>query len=35
MPMSIYYVGFHVQPHGRDYSYYILDPPGASRQCSA
>ena len=31
MPMSIQYAGFHVQPHGRDYSYYVLDPPAASR----
>ena len=31
MPMSIYYAGFQVQPHGRDYSYYVLDPPAASR----
>jgi len=31
MPMSIQYAGFHVQPHGRDYSYYVFDPPGASR----
>jgi hypothetical protein len=31
MPKSIYYAGFHVQPHGRDYSYYVLDPPAASR----
>lgn len=29
--MSIQYAGFQVQPHGRDYSYYVLDPPGASR----
>jgi hypothetical protein len=29
--MSIYYAGFHVQPYGRDYSYYVLDPPAASR----
>jgi hypothetical protein len=31
MPMSIYYAGFQVQPHGRDYSYYVFDPPRASR----
>ena len=31
MPMSILYAGFHVQPHGRDYSYYVLDPPASSR----
>ena len=31
MSMSIQYAGFHVQPHGRDYSYYVLDPPAASR----
>ena len=31
MPMSIQYAGFQVQPHGRDYSYYVLDPPAASR----
>ena len=31
MPMSIQYVGFQVQPHGRDYSYHVLDPPSASR----
>ena len=29
--MSIQYAGFQVQPHGRDYSYYVLDPPAASR----
>jgi hypothetical protein len=29
--MSIQYAGFQVQPHGRDYSYYVFDPPGASR----
>jgi S-adenosylmethionine:tRNA-ribosyltransferase-isomerase (queuine synthetase) len=32
MPMSIQYVGFQVQPHGRDYSYHVLDPPSASRR---
>jgi hypothetical protein len=26
MPRSIHYAGFQVQPHGRDYSYYVLDP---------
>src|ERR1044071_5834222 len=31
MPLSIYYAGFQVQPHGRDYSYYVLDPPAVSR----
>jgi hypothetical protein len=31
MPMSIQYTGFQVQSHGRDYSYYVLDPPSASR----
>ena len=31
MPLSIHYIGFQVQPHGRDYSYYVLDPPAASR----
>jgi hypothetical protein len=31
MPMSIQYAGFQVQPHGRDYSYYVLNPPAASR----
>jgi len=31
MPISIQYIGFQVQPHGRDYSYYVLDPPSASR----
>ena len=29
--MSIHYTGFQVQSHGRDYSYYVLDPPAASR----
>jgi len=32
MPISIQYIGFHVQPHGRDYAYYVLDPPSASRR---
>lgn len=31
MPMSIQYAGFKVQPHGRDYSYYVLNPPAPSR----
>ena len=31
MPMSIQYVGFQVKPHGRDYSYHVMDPPSASR----
>ena len=31
MPRSIHYAGFQVQPHGRDYSYYVLAPPAASR----
>ena len=31
MPMSIQYAGFQVQPYGRDYSYYVFDPPAASR----
>ena len=31
MPISIQYIGFQVQPHGRDYSYYVLNPPSASR----
>ena len=31
MPISIQYAGFQVQPHGRDYSYYVLDPPAACR----
>ncbi len=31
MPVSIQYTGFQVQPHGRDYLYYVLDPPSASR----
>jgi hypothetical protein len=31
MPMSIQYAGFHVQPYGRDYTYYVLDPPAVSR----
>jgi len=31
MPKSIQYAGFHVQPHGRDYSYYVFDPPRAGR----
>ena len=31
MPMSIQYAGFQVQLHGRDYSYYVLNPPSASR----
>ncbi len=31
MPMSIQYAGFQVQPHGRDYAYYVLDPPAAGR----
>ena len=31
MPMSIQYAGFQVQLHGRDYAYYVLDPPSASR----
>lgn len=31
MPLSIQYAGFQVQPHGRDYTYYVLDPPAASR----
>jgi hypothetical protein len=31
MPMSIQYTGFQVQPHGRDYSYYVLNPPAGSR----
>ena len=31
MPISIQYIGFQVQPHGRDYAYYVLDPPSASR----
>jgi len=31
MSMSIQYAGFQVQPHGRDYAYYVLDPPAASR----
>ena len=31
MPISIQYAGFQVQPHGRDYAYYVLDPPAASR----
>ena len=31
MPMSIHYAGFRVQPYGRDYSYYVLNPPAASR----
>ena len=31
MPLSILYAGFQVQSHGRDYSYYVLDPPAASR----
>ena len=31
MPISIQYAGFQVQLHGRDYSYYVLDPPSASR----
>jgi len=29
--MSIHYAGFQVQPHSRDYSYYVFDPPRASR----
>jgi hypothetical protein len=29
--MSIQYAGFQVLPHGRDYSYYVFDPPRASR----
>jgi hypothetical protein len=32
MPLSIQYAGFQVQPHGRDYAYYVLDPPAASRR---
>lgn len=31
MPMSIQYAGFQVQPHGRDYLYYVLNPPAPSR----
>jgi hypothetical protein len=31
MSLSIQYAGFHVQPHGRDYAFYVLDPPAASR----
>jgi len=31
MPMSIQYAGFQVAPHGRDYSYYVFNPPSASR----
>ena len=31
MPLSIQYAGFQVQPHGRDYAYYVFDPPAASR----
>lgn len=31
MPISIQYAGFQVQGHGRDYAYYVLDPPAASR----
>ena len=31
MPLSILYAGFQVQLHGGDYSYYVLDPPAASR----
>jgi len=31
MSMSIHYAGFQVQPHGRDYSYYVFDPPRVSR----
>jgi len=31
MPLSIQYSGFQVQSHGRDYSYYVLDPPASSR----
>ena len=31
MPISIQYICFQVKPHGRDYSYYVLDPPSASR----
>jgi hypothetical protein len=31
MPISIQYAGFQVQLHGRDYSYYVLNPPSASR----
>lgn len=31
MPMSIKYTGFQVQLHGRDYSYYVLNPPLDSR----
>ena len=31
MPVSIQYAGFQVQPHGRDYSYYVLNPPSVSR----
>ena len=31
MPISIQYAGFQVQPHGRDYSYYVLNPPAPSR----
>jgi len=31
MPISIQYIGFQVQSHGRDYSYYVLEPPSASR----
>lgn len=32
MPLYIQYTGFQVQPHGRDYAYYVLDPPAASRR---
>ena len=31
MPVSIQYAGFQVQPDGREYSYYVLNPPAASR----
>ena len=31
MPVSIQYAGFQVQPYGREYSYYVLNPPAASR----
>ena len=31
MPMSIQYAGFQVHPYGRDYSYYVFNPPAASR----
>jgi hypothetical protein len=33
MPTSIQYAGFHVQSHGRDDTYDVLDPPAASRHC--